>query len=442
MENEVRYKHIASHLNHCCYHVCVLYPVRYFIFAGLFLIINIIFSISALALDIAIGYAVAVVMILGFVTLAITSLAAAFIPECPFYSPFSAIIRVLFKSIRKYFTWRKGHRLWVSILASILSGCGIAYGTLKYSENIFALVFIPLTITFSYAMADEDEDKKDEAKKDKKSRKPQRYRLPYFALGGFVVIGSILAAAGYFNGSQNIFIILYVVGMSVLFLFGLAARNMAKSSKKTRDIDAMAWLTNSESTSSKIQPLLKRIGQFTFDKDGHKHYQARLLESLMPLLSSLITSPHTKMLYDNSQLKDLETYVSCLERLSDFKDDHWSWKFWEKETLRLLLSLREDAKLHPIFEDSLRQKLVELIIDSRSNNLAEAARGVLKNFGLDEYGNKLPMLEVPKPMQQFEVSGDASSITTLTEQEDQDYEVSLKRQARRKKGYNMLNAVV
>lgn len=315
----------------------------------------------------------------------------------------------------------KGRRLWLSFLFCIGSGAGIAYGALEYSENILALVFVPLTITLSYATH--------EVKKDEDNRKPQKYRLPHFTLGGFVIIGSILAAAGYFTSSKKIFIILYCVGMLILFIVGWAARKLAKSSEKTKVIDAMAWLLNSESTPSKIEPLLKKIGETTLysdDEDSLHRYRARLLESLMPLLSSLITSPRTKMLYDHSQLKDLETYVSCLAQLSDFKDDSvWDMKLW--------WHLREDAKGHPILEDPLRKKMVELIQDSRSNDLTQDARVVLRKYGLDEHGDELPK-------QGFEVSGDASSMTTLTDL-DSFYETNSKRNPRRKKGYDMVNAV-
>ena len=375
-------------------------------------------------------------MILGFVLLAMTSLAAAFVPECPFYSPFSAIIKLLFEYLGKHISRKTG--LWLSILFFFVTGGVIAFSTLQYSENILPLVFIPLTITFSYAMADEDEEDKGEEDKDKKvkdkkkpPRRPQKYRLPYFALGGFVIIGSILAAAGYFTSTRKIFIILYVIGMLVLFIVGVVARYLAKSSKKTRVIDAMAWLLNSESTPSKIEPLLQRIGHITLDngdKDGYNHYRARLLESLMPLLSSLITSPRTKKLYDHSQLKDLEIYVSSLAQLSDFKHDHfWDWEF--------LKNLREDAKSHPVLEDTLRKKLVELIKDSRSDDLRAAASVVLYNFGFNENGKNLTSTKVA-----IDVS-DASSMTTLTELEP-GYPfngVNLKRHSRRKKGYNMLN---
>jgi hypothetical protein len=98
----------------------------------------------------------------------------------------------------------------------------------------------------------------------KKERKPQKYRLPNFILGVFVVIGSILCAAGYFTGSQNIFIFLDCVGMLLLFIVGYLARDLAKSTNKTKDIDAIAW---SKSTPSEIEQLLKSIGQFTTDNE-------------------------------------------------------------------------------------------------------------------------------------------------------------------------------
>ena len=416
MENGARNKHPATHLTHCCCHVWVLCPVRYFTSAGLFFIIDIILSISASALEPEIGYAVAIVITLGFVSLAMTSLAAAFVPECPFYSPFSAFIQLVFKYPGKFLEKRfnippkSDVNLWLSILLCIVSGAAIAYGSLEYSINVFALVFIPLAITFEYAMQEP---------KEKYDRKPQKYRLPHFALGGFVVIGSILCAAGYFTYSPKTFIILYSVGMSLLFLFGMAARPLAKSTKKTRDIDAIAWLLNFESAPSEIMLLLKRIGQLTRDDDKHYHYRARLLESLMPLLSSLITSPRTKMEYDNSKLEDLETYVSCLAQLSRFDDDClWSWKFWRKswESWRLV---REDAKQHPILEPFLIKKLVALIEDKSiedefSINPKEAAKVVLRNYGMDEHGEKLPV----EDCQQQQVSGNASSKTRFTDPYD------------------------
>jgi hypothetical protein len=61
-------------------------------------------------------------------------------------------------------------------------------------------------------------------------------------------------------------------------------------------------------------------------------------------------------------------------------------------------------------EDSLRKKLEELIKDSLSNDLAEATQAVLDsyNYRSDEHRNELRM-------QELEVSGDVSSMTTLTE---------------------------
>ena len=67
--------------------------------------------------------------------------------------------------------------------------------------------------------------------------------------------------------------------------------------------------------------MIKRIGQITFDngdKDGHNYYhRARLLDALalVHFLSSLITSPRTRMLYDHLQRKDIQIWVG------------WAWKW-------------------------------------------------------------------------------------------------------------------
>ena len=267
----------------------------------------------------------------------------------------------------------------------------------------------------------------------KGERKPQKYMLPYWAVLGFVIIGSTMSAAGYFTAPQNrnVFITLYSVGMVILFFVGLVARNLAKSTEKTKDIDAIAWLLNSESTPSEIRSLLLRIGQMTDKSNKHYDYRPRLLDSLMPLLSSLITSPRTKMLYDRdeSDQDDLTMYVSCLAQLSNFDDDPWSWHFWKRDTRKMLRSLHEDAKKHPILEDSLRKKLEELIKDPKSKReLIDAAKAVLISYSSDEQREEL--------LRELKVSGDTSSTTTLTEPGNTGYEARSRR--RRWNGYDML----
>jgi hypothetical protein len=142
----------------------------------------------------------------------------------------------------------------------------------------------------------------------------------------------------------------------------------------------------------------------------------------MLFLSSLITPPRTKMSVFNWRIRRQMCHVRRNYRI-----------------LKMILfglgsspSWSACARVWNVaLEGSLRQKLVK---DSRYNNLTEAAEVVLFKFGLDLHGNDLLM-------QQFEVFVDATSMTTLTKPAYPFYEADLKRHYRRKKGYNMLNAV-
>jgi len=215
------------------------------------------------------------------------------------------------------------------------SGSGIAYGTLMYSGFIIVLVCIPIAITFAISMQVEPHD-----------HKPQKYWLPHVSLWNFLVIGSILSAAGYFSNpkEKRIFIILYVLGMVILLVFGGVAIRLAKSMGKTGEIDAIAWLLRS--THDQNLELFKKAGRIARSENGD--YKPRLLESLMPLLSSLITSYATEMLDDGLQPENLETYVSCLALLSAFPEYTGSC---------VHVRLREDVKRHPRLEPEFRKKL-------------------------------------------------------------------------------------
>ena len=76
-------------------------------------------------------------------------------------------------------------------------------------------------------------------------------------------------------------------------------------------------------------------------------------------------------------LKNLEIYVACLARLSEFTD--YEGSFW---------CLREDAMQHPKLEEPLIDKLVEFASPRNhfQDGLKSAATKVLNNFELDMEG--------------------------------------------------------
>ena len=163
----------------------------------------------------------------------------------------------------------------------------------------------------------------------------------------------------------------------------------------TGEIDAIAWLLI---TTPPQYPAIffKKAAQMTgLDSTGFD-YRPRLLESLMPLLTLFIISHHgpehpngrsdthspssNLSSVEDPELKNLEIYVACLARLSEFEDCEGS-----------LWCLREDARMHPKLEQPLIRKLVELV-NPRDGyqlevGLRSAAARVLDNYGLDSKGN-------------------------------------------------------
>ena len=154
----------------------------------------------------------------------------------------------------------------------------------------------------------------------------------------------------------------------------------------TGEIDAIAWLLIT------IPPqhpatFFKKAGQMTGVDFIGRPYRPRLLETLMPLLSPLITSYHAPKhrssdthspqpdgvlngqtltsltlvndemvpIDEDSHSKNLEIYIARLARLSEFTD--YKGTFW---CLR-----EEDAMQHPKPERPLRDKLVELANSQR-----------------------------------------------------------------------------
>jgi hypothetical protein len=243
----------------------------------------------------------------------------------------------------------------------LVSSGAVAYAIFVVSGVLTALVCAPIAITFTYSMQEEV------------NHKPQKYRFPLLLILSFMTIAPILAAAGYMRNLQKTpyFAALYVLGMlSLLFLGGWMGSQLSKSMKETEKVDAIAWLL--QSTPSQNLGLFKKAGRIASSPD----YRPRLLESLLPLLSPLIVRDRTNTsgcTEEQVQSLNIYLYVSCLERLSHFKDDEGSlWRLWE------------DKRWHPTLENEdpvrqqLRIKLMELTKDPSS--LGNVAKKVLENY--------------------------------------------------------------
>ena len=172
--------------------------------------------------------------------------------------------------------------LWIGFLAILWVAFSVAtpYATQNNSPHWIVLSFVPAVITLAYA-AQEEVD-----------HATQDYRIPYLMGWVMLIVESLIVAAASFIYSHSFspFRILYSLAMVVLILFSWISSGMSKSMAKTGEIDAIAWLLRS--TSSQDPTFFKKAGQLVSlpAYSNSSQYRPRLLKSLMPLLSLLITS--------------------------------------------------------------------------------------------------------------------------------------------------------
>ena len=347
-------------------------------------------STSVWAVQATIGHAIGALLSLGVFFLDFTSLGAAFVSGCPFRSPFSAFIRFVFEKLkalsqripREYLSSERLRWLWIALW--VASDAVVGYAT-TISGTWFALFFLPATVPIAYSALQEVD------------HKPQKYKLSLLATWVFITVSLSMILAIYFE--YPAFIPLYTIGVLGLAFACWMFSKMSKSMVETGEIDALAWLLitippQDPATFFKIAGQMTRAGSSGFD------YRPRLLESLLPLLTLLITSHNTHSTNEDSHL---EIYIACLARLSEFTDDKGT--FW---------CLREDAKQHPMLDQKLINKLVELADSPHDfqGGLKDAAANVLYNYRLNTNGIPLEN-PITDESTVLEITADARNATML-----------------------------
>ena len=399
-------KYAASHPARCSLLVWVLRLVRYMSSESppVKLNANTNPSRSVWAVQENIGQVIGALLSLGVFFLDFTSLGAAFISGCPFRSPSSAFIRHIFEKLQTlskriqcgFLSSKRLRRPWVGTLTFLWVAlvAGIAYASLIL-PIWFPLLFLLACIPITYSTQHEHEA----------VHKPQKYKISLLAISVFLSISVSMILTICLDSFENpIFIALYVIETLAVISACWMFRKLSKSMADTGEIDAVAWLLT---TTPPQYPatFFKKAGQMTGIDSIGRHYRPRLLESLMPLLTLLITSYHAPEHHssgthspqsddslnglvdddmvpidEDPHLKNLEIYIACLARLTDFTD--CKGNFW---------CLREDAKQHPKLDQPLIDKLVELVDPQChfQDSLRSAATKVLNNYKLNTEGNPL-----------------------------------------------------
>ena len=372
-----------------------------------------------------IGFAIHVLLSVGVMFVGFTSLGGAFISGCPFRSALSDVIRLIFENLLTllkritcgYFSSKRFRWLWIgafTLLWVASNAVTVLFSNSLdgsfWSDSWLTLFFLPSAIPIAILAQQEV------------VHKPQNYKISRLAGWVFLFVSVSMAFAAYISFFP------YVTGVSGFVFACWIFSKMSKSMADTGEIDAIAWLLK---TAPPQHPatFFKKAGQMTGLDSIGRHYRPRLLESLMPLLTLLITSHHDpkdpnsdmhspsskprrnfkielkreqsddvldgryglptslslvdddiRPIDEDPHLENLEIYTACLARLSEFAD--YEGSFW---------CLREDAMQHPKLEQPLIDKLVELA-NPRHNfqvGLRSAATKVLNNYELDVEGKSL-----------------------------------------------------
>ena len=376
-----------------------------------------------------IGFAIEVLLGVCMMFVSFTSLGGAFISGCPFRSAFSDVLRLIFENLPKLskritsgcFSSKGVRWVWIGTLTFLWVALNAAVAIATFWYGIwFSLLFFPAAFPIAFLA------------QQKVIHKPQKYKISRLAAWAFLFLSLSMVFAScltYFSISI-LPTLLYYTGLLSFIPACWMFKNISKSMADTGEIDTVAWLLITEPPQHPAK-LFKKAGQMTgFDSIG-RYYRPRLLESLMPLLTLLITSYHapsaqhhssdtnstsskprrnfkielkgeqsddvlegryglrtslsivdddTNPIDDDPHLKNLEIYIACLARLSEFTD--YEGSFW---------CLWEDAMQHSKLEQPLIDKLVVLANPRHDfqDGLRSAATKVLNNYELDMEGKPL-----------------------------------------------------
>jgi hypothetical protein len=307
-------------------------------------------SISIRAASGLIGITTGDFLDVAVIFLVLTSIGGAFVSGCPFRSAFSTVIRFIVVTPQNLLKWILGGLLsseWLRVLCigtlillwAVISSA-LAY--LVFTTGNWTHLFF-FTTAFPIALFAQREV----------VHKPQKYKISHLAFWVFLSVILLLFVPGRFSIGPDVLDIALAIWMF---------SNMSKSMAKTGEIDAIAWLLK---TAPPQYPaaFFKKAGQMIVSKSIGGDYRPRLLESLMPFLSLLIIShpvpehpssdthsPSPSLnLDEDPNLKNLEIYIACLARSSEFTDNKGAFR-----------CLWEDAMQHPELEQPLIDKLVKL----------------------------------------------------------------------------------
>jgi len=258
------------------------------------------------------------------------SFAAAFIPNSPFRSSYSHLIKYIFCIIPNYrFNLIGKQDIRLRTIGIILISLGVlaAIGYLVPHSNpqYVVLIYFPTAALFALMRKGEKKDIQ------------LRHSLPFCTFVAVFFSYIVFAIATLFNSCPQIFYSFFIFGTFLFVVFGSILNKFSGIEPATTAVKAVAWMLQ---TSSSPNPAW--FGKAAQIAGESQHCCAQLLELLLPLAEPLII--HTSGDVQGTTTLQ-EEYLRCLQNLIT-KLDRREGKFWHNEA--------------PIPSKTLRRKLEEL----------------------------------------------------------------------------------
>jgi len=281
------------------------------------------------------GYVVGVIFHLGLSFVLDTSITAAFISTSPFRSPFSDLVKFIFRIFpdqpnpdpnpelqKKNTRTRKITIIVAAVLVLAVTG----YLVFKQIAVAVPLIYLPFAAVLALAREETEMD-----------IQPRLYNLPEWVFFTTCLLFITCGLSFYFSTNPILFYILFPLVGIILGVQGFVVVKISQVKAKTADADAIAWLLSI--SPSQNPDWFEKAVQIA---EGSPNLRARLLKVLFPLLVPLIISTNKR---DDEQ----KYYLNALADLVDFQPCKAS--VWRNRA----------AMEHPSLPPKLRERLEGLL---------------------------------------------------------------------------------
>jgi hypothetical protein len=241
----------------------------------------------------------------------VASFSAAFIFDSPFRSPFSDIVKTIFRIFPKKPIPGFQRVLWRTfgiVLVSVLLLAPGGYLIMKQNYVYFVFIFIPIASVFALMREGRETD-----------MQPRLCSLPVWVFISFVTVSVSFSVSSFFHRSTHLCVLFFVLASTLLCFQGYVGIKMSETRPMTVEAEAVSWFltTSSNKDPAWFQKAVEIAGQ-------SPNVRPVLLRRLFPLLVSSLPK-HGQADVTSEQ----EGYINTLATLMDFESRKWC--LWRNE---------------------------------------------------------------------------------------------------------------